>query len=574
LIRDLLSRWRAPRVDVEDLLKKAQAAQREQRPNDAGALFEAALAAAPGHLEALLLSARFEGRRGNLHLARGRLELALSANPNLARAHADLGNVQRLAGDIGRAAECYEIALALDPALAAARNNLGLIRLEQGDLEAAANAFADALDREPKFAEALRNLVNVRAKLGQYDALRSLLLARLARDDTDAEAHAAMGFVELKGFGAPASALGHFDRARELGHETAELLVNRGIALHDLGRLGEAVASYGGALLLDPGNALARFHRALARLVEHRFELAWDDYESRLVSEAMPKRGFPFPRWDGSPLRGKTVLILGEQGLGDEIMFASCFGEAIASAGHCIIDCAQKLEPIFRRSFPRATVHGGTQFDDPSWLAGLPQPDLQVQAGSLPRFLRRHLGAFPRHHGYLAAAPGRVEHWRSRLAALGPGMKVGVSWRGGTEKSRTASRSLSLEAIRPLLSVPGAQFVSLQYDAKPGELEAFHAGSGLECHYFAELIDDYDETAAVVASLDLVVSVCTAVIHLGGALGTPVWVMAPAVPEWRYGIRGEAMPWYPGNRVFRQHGQGHWEEVIDGVAALLRKRLV
>ena len=573
MIRALLARWRAPRVDVEVLLAMAQAAQREGRPDDAAVLFETALAAAPRHVEALMLSARFEGRRGNLDLARGRLGLALSANPNLARAHADLGNVLGLTGDIRRAAECYEIALALDPALAAAWNNLGLIRLEQGDLEAAASAFADALGHEPRFAEALRNLVNARAKLGQYDALRSMLLARLGSDDGDAEAHAALGFVELKGFAAPASALAHFDRARELGHDSAELLVNRGIALHDLGRFDEAVASYGAALTLDPGNARARFHRSLAHLVEHRFELAWDDYESRLVSEAMPPRSFPFPQWDGSPLAGKTVLILGEQGLGDEIMFASCFGEVIAQAGHCIIDCTHKLEPIFRRSLPQATVHGGTQFDDPAWLAGLPRPDLQVQAGSLPRFLRRHLGAFPPHHGYLAADPGRVEYWRARLAALGPGIKVGVSWRGGTAKSRTALRSLSLEAIRPLLSIPAARFVSLQYDAYPEELDTFRARSGLEVHYFAEPIDDYDETAALVASLDIVISVCTAVIHLGGALGTPVWVMSPAVPEWRYGIRGELMPWYPGNRVFRQHAPGDWEGVIDEVAALLRNSL-
>lgn len=569
-LKDSLGKWRTPRADVAAVrLQEAQDLQRRGELGAAAEIYNRLLAADPVQLDALTLSARLEGRRGNLELARSRLEAALRVNPNLARAHADLGTVLRLMGKTTAAVESYQTAIALDPGSAVAWNNIGLLHLAEGRAADAADAFARALDCEPGFADALRNLVNAKASLAQYAELRSMLEATIARDDANAEAHAALGFVELKGFAAAESALARFDRALKLGLGHAEFLVNRGIALHDCGRIAEAVASYDAALAVDPTYHLARFHRSLARLVEQRFELAWDDYEARFTAGVMQPRQFSFPGWNGGELAGKTLLILAEQGLGDEIMFASCFAEVVARAGHCVIDCHPKLAQIFRRSFPLATVHGGTQLDDPAWLAALRQPDLQIQAGSLPRLLRPGLSAFPRHRGYLAADPKKTQRWRDRLAELGGGLKVGVSWRGGTAQSRGNLRSLNLDDLAPILAIPGVDFVSLQYDADNEEVAGFRARSGRAIEHFDTAIADYDEIAGLVAALDLVISVCTAVIHLGGALGKPVWVMAPRVPEWRYAISGEAMPWYPGNRVLRQTAPGDWSGVIKRVATEL-----
>jgi tetratricopeptide (TPR) repeat protein len=553
-------------------LEAAQALQRRGENDKAAEIYDDILAADPAQFDALVLSARLEGRRGRLQLAQTRLAAALACNPNSARAHADLGNVLRLVGDTAGAAASYETALALDPGLAAAWNNSGLLHLAADRLVEASAAFMHALQCEPAFAEALRNLVGTMTKLGQHAELRSKLESMLAQDQGNAEVHAALGFVELRHFAAPERALIRFDRALELGLGHAEFLVNRGIALHDLGRIEDAVASYDAALAADPGYQLARFHRALARLIEQRFDLAWDDYEARLVLPVVPARRFDYPQWNGEELAGKTLLILAEQGLGDEIMFASCFAELVSRAQHCVIDCSPKLAPIFKRSFPQAVVHGGTQFEGPSWLAGLPRPDFQIRAGSLPRLLRSSLSAFPVHQGYLAADPQKVQNWRDRLAARGGGLKVGVSWRGGTAQSRGGLRSLKLDDMAPIFAVPGLHFVSLQYDAGSQEVAAYCAHSGHALDYAAEAMDDYDETAALVAALDLVVSVCTAVIHLSGALATPVWVMAPLVPEWRYGIRGESMPWYPGNRVLRQTAPADWGGVIGRVAVELAAR--
>jgi hypothetical protein len=258
--------------------------------------------------------------------------------------------------------------------------------------------------------------------------------------------------------------------------------------------------------------------------------------------------------------------------VGDEIMFASCLPDLMACGVHVVYEARRRLAPLMTRSFPQATVCASTGDGRlPAAISGS-GIDSEIPIGSLPLYFRRTRQDFPAHRGYLVADPARVELWRGRLAALGPGLKVGISWRGGTATSRQKLRSLTLEQLRPVLEVPGVRFVSLQYgDAR----EALQAGAALPpIAQWPETIDDLDETAALVSALDLVVSVCTAVIHLGGALGRPVWVLAPYAPEWRYGLKGEAMPWYPSVSVIRQPAFGDWGPVIAEAAARLRRRVM
>ncbi|MDP2706716.1 MAG: glycosyltransferase, partial [Burkholderiales bacterium] len=190
----------------------------------------------------------------------------------------------------------------------------------------------------------------------------------------------------------------------------------------------------------------------------------------------------------------------------------------------------------------------------------------QIAMGSLPQYLRRSLADFPRHRGYLKADPERVQVWHERLAALGPGLKVGISWQGGTHKTRRPMRSIPLAQWAPLLQSAGVQYVSLQYTECSGEIAAVEAATGVRIADWREVRDDLEHTAALITALDLVISVCTAVIHLGGALGKPVWVLAPYSPEWRYGIAGDGMPWYPSVKMFRQLRYGEWQPVIERVA--------
>jgi hypothetical protein len=205
-----------------------------------------------------------------------------------------------------------------------------------------------------------------------------------------------------------------------------------------------------------------------------------------------------------------------------------------------------------------------------NWISALdPQPEVQIALGSLPRFLRRSAEDFPSRRGYLHPDPQKLARWRQRLDALGPGRKLGWSWRGGLLKTGRARRSIELDSLTPLTKLPGIQFVSLQYDAVAAEIDDFQRLHGARLLHWPEALDDYDETAALVCALDGVISVCTAIVHLTGALGRPALVMAPFSPEWRYGMSGERMVWYPSVRVLRQPRPGDWPGVLAAVATEL-----
>jgi hypothetical protein len=199
----------------------------------------------------------------------------------------------------------------------------------------------------------------------------------------------------------------------------------------------------------------------------------------------------------------------------------------------------------------------------------LPQIDCAIAAGSLGRLFRRRREDFPNHSGYLTPDPLKVAAWKEKLAALGPGAKVGLSWIGGMQKTGRSRRSLSLAQLRPVLEPPGIAWVSLQYTSCADEIAALAAAGGPRIAEFPGATADMDDLASLVAALDLVVSVCNTTVHVAGALGKEVLVMAPFVPEWRYGMRGERMVWYPAARVFRQARYGAWDQVLEDVKARL-----
>lgn len=511
------------------------------------------------------------GAGGHLERARVELERALEIEPNHAAALADLGNVHRLSGRTEEARACYLRALSQDSDDAAIRFSLAVLDDQAGRTEAAIDALRSLVEY-PASSEALRTLTQILDRIGQVPQAKSACLDVLSREPDHAVAHAVLGFLLLKRELLPRQALEHFDRAIELGYADADLWSNRGIALQDSGRLEEAIASYDTALRVRPDYRLAPFHRALALLMRGDFEQAWPDYELRLLSEDRPKPPRTFAAWDGKPLPDGALFVYGEQGIGDEIMFASCLPDVIALQPATVIACNAKLEPIFRRSFPKATVMSLQHTREPAADLRFMGVKAMTAIGSLPRYFRSSRESFPRHTGYLVPDPGLVEEYRTRLARLGTAPKVGISWRGGSIVTRQALRTLDAEQLAQLLSTPGVQFVDLQYDSRP-------QGDGIErtlaegkLVHWQDALDDYDRTAALVCALDSIVSVCTALIHLGGALGRPILVMAPHSPEWRYGISGESMPWYPSVHIERQPTAGDWNSVVLAVQRRLAMR--
>jgi len=423
--------------------------------------------------------------------------------------------------------------------------------------------------------QSLRSAFEALLQADDFAAARALAAQAAARGEAPYEAELLLGRAHQK-LHEPATALAHFEAARRLRDDDPELYDFRGSTFQEIGRLPEAFADFDRALALRPDFPLAAFHRAMARLLVGDFERGWEGYELRRLSSDHAPAAAGLPRWDGTALAGRTLLIAREQGLGDEIMFASMLPQLIAQPGRCVVECDPRLLATFGRSFPGATFFG----TPPG--GGLPPAiprsaiDAVIEAGSLPGFFRRQAADFPRHAGYLKADPRHVARWRERLAALGPGLKVGISWTGGVPRTRRDLRSLSLDQLRPLLATPGVRFVSLQYTANArSDIDALRARHGIAVEHWEDAIADYDQTAALVCALDQVVSVCTSLVHLGGALGRPVWVLAPVSPEWRYGFSGEAMPWYPSVRVFRQASYGEWDPVIAAAArelAALRRK--
>lgn len=318
------------------------------------------------------------------------------------------------------------------------------------------------------------------------------------------------------------------------------------------------------AVALDPSMSDAHYNRGMANLQLGNWKAGWEGYDANLgVAKVRRERKYGrVPRWTGAP--GKTVIAYGEQGVGDEISFASCIPD-LQIDNQVIIECDPKLAGLFKRSFG-VEAHG-TRFQ-----SGLEWPlrhnvDGAVAFGSLPRYFRNDLSDF---HGapYLIADPQRRVQWRALLDSLGPKKKVGIAWTGGMKNTGKERRSLDLDDLLPILR-QDATFVSLQYMDAPevDELESTH---GIKVHHWKHAVQttDYDDTAALVAELDLVICVTTAIVDLCGALGKECWVLVPKAPMWRFGISGDTMPWYKSVKLFRQTSK--WVDVIAEVATKLR----
>ena len=569
LLREPWRNWRRNRTRA--LIERGQAAFARGESEIARHACVEALADDPANVFGHYLLGSVDAQGGRYDTAKHHLERCVALGAQFPEAYIHLGNVYRLTGDLARASQSYRQAVHIDPHNALAHYNLAVSLKTQGAIEEALKHLAHAQTPSEIRGEVVRLRAKTLVELGRYE--EAAQVARTAIDENPAcyDSCIALGYAYQK-LHQPHEALKYYERALKVRSNDAELFNNYGIVLQDLGRLSEAMASYEAALKVSPGDTLARFHKALANLLLGNYAAGWTDYETRLLSIEYPPRPSRFVRWQGENVETRTIVAYGEQGLGDEIMFASCLPDLIRASGHCMIECSPKLRAIFSRSFPQATVYvSGPDRQLPAEIAerGI---DVEVPLGSLPLQFRRSLSAFPRHHGYLQANPARIAAWRNKLDMLGPGPKVGFSWKGGTYRTRNPVRSIELEHWLPILTIPSVNFVSLQYtpDA-PAEIETLARTQGITITHWQDAIDDYDETAALICALDIVVTVCTSIVHLTGALGRPVWVAAPHVPEWRYGLEGDTMPWYPSARLFRQRRYAYWEDVIERMSEHLRQ---
>jgi protein O-GlcNAc transferase len=432
-------------------------------------------------------------------------------------------------GKLEQAIASFRLAVRLGPANAEAHNNLGAALKQQDKLDEAVACYQEALRVKPDFSEAQSNLGN---------ALRLL--------------------------GKPEAAADSFRHALRLRPDYAEAQNNLSNALKDQGQLDDALAGYERALALRPDYVEAHLDRAITWLLLGDLERGWTEFEWRWQYKDFPARPFVQPRWDGSALPGRTILLHAEQGLGDTIQFIRYAALVKERGGRVIVECQRPLLRLLAgcRGIDELIGQG----------AALPQFDVHAPLLSLPHLFRTTLATVPAEIPYLSADPGLVEVWRRELVPL-DGYKVGICWQGNPRHAWDRMRSIPLSQFAALARVDGVRLFSLQKGPGSEQLgAAAFAVTDLGCR-LDENSGPFMDTAAVMKNLDLVISSDTAVAHLAGALAVPVWIVLPFLPDWRWLLAREDSPWYPTMWLFRQRSRGNWNEVFERIAAALRDRL-
>lgn len=501
------------------------------------AKIDAAIAQNPHRSEFQATRARLLVRLNRHDEAIGAAERALKLEPGSAEVFAKVAGIFHLWRD-DLAVQAGTRAIELNPQLAVAHGNLAAALWTQGRLEQAERHARESVRLKPKQLSFRANLALILKDLGRIDEARALYRQIVSEAPQHGKLAADMGTLAVE-------CDGDLDAAREW--------LRKAQALSD-----------------NPRPFLAG---AIVELLAGRFDAAWPLYEYR---KQVPDQRYQhelfarYPSWRGEDLGSGRLLVYGEQGLGDEVMFASMFRDLEKRVPNLTLLCDMRLGSLFRRSFPRFEVIAEPRERQASVIDEIKDVRGVVAAGSLGQYFRRHHEDFPRER-YLLADPERTSEWRARLARLGSGTKIGLSWIGGHQSTGRSRRSLSLEQLRPVLEIPGVTWISLQYTDCAAEIAAM-AAAGIEVHQFPGVTNDMDDLASLIEALDFVVSVCNTTVHIAGATGKEVLVMAPFVPEWRYGMTGEEMVWYASARVLRQAEYGKWDNVLARIVQAVSQR--
>jgi len=538
--------------------------------------YEQVIALRPGLAEAEFAAGFVLARMGNPKQAEIRYRRALVRRPDFAAAWMNLGSLLREQGREVFAEAALQRAVELRPDLIAGWINLAILERERRRPVEEEAHLRKALALNPEQVETLVAWCQFRAAERDMAGAWEWLHWALAREPDHAEAVNMHGIL-LHDEGRFAEAIEVFERAEALGNRGAAS--NRGNSLLELGRTKEALQAHRMASERDPTHPGSQYNLALTQLRLGEWPQGWQSYEARWRFREVHRgpRIFSQPRWQGEPLEGRRVLLHAEQGLGDTIQFCRYATLVAARGGTAILQVQAPVERLMRSlavvragqaEVAQLGVHSGElpEFDS--------NFDLECPLLSLPAVFGTTVETVPWPGAYLGADPAhafekQAQTPHARLSThSNPGfaqrpLRTGLAWAGNPRYKADGQRSMTLKTMLPLLRMPGINWISLQKGEAAGQL------AGLAGHVFiwdASSADkDLAETAALVATLDLVVTTDTCIAHLAGAMGKPVWILLPHLSDWRWMQQSETTPWYPTARLFRQRSPGDWAGVLQRV---------
>ena len=505
---------------------------------------------------------------GNRHLAAGRPDDAIAAydralglRPAFPEALRAGGALLRDRGFPDNALRFLDEALRLRPAYLDAILDKGNMLYALGRHDEALATFASGLAVLPRHGGLLANKGAILHSLGRLTEACAALEAAVAADPALPQAHLNHAGVLMRMF-RHAEALPVLDRAIALRPIYAAAHANRGLTLKMLGRFEEAAEALDRAVAQEPGNAYALTNRGELRLLLGDYERGLLDYQARLETEWQntPLLTRPVPFWSGQDFEGLRIVAIADAGFGDVIHFVRYIPMLVAAGADVTVICRPRLRRLLEAATKGARVVDAVADDDTF--------DCLIPFSNLPFVFSTTLAAIPAATPYLAVEPARIAAWSARVGAHG--FKVGLTWRGNQDWRADPHRSIALAAFAPLASIPGVRLIALQAD-DGGE---HHAAVPLERFAGADAgPDGFVDTAAIMESLDLIVSIDTSLAHLAGALGRPACVLLRHVPEWRWLLDRDDTPWYPTMRLFRQRQAGDWAAPVEQLVAHVRERV-
>jgi tetratricopeptide (TPR) repeat protein len=486
-------------------------------------------------------------------------EQVIRAKPDFAEAWANVAVVLAELRRLEDAERANRRAIQLKPQFAMPYQNLGTVLRDMGRLSEAEQVLKQGLAIEPNRPEMLARLALVYLSLGLTDRSKNqeaidVLRRALAVQPNHPYVLSNLG-VALARLGRPQEAVPYHEQALQVHPNFPAGMMNLGVALRSLGRFDEARSWFERALALEPNNPALHQNHAMELLIAGEWEQGFDEYERRLEEKSIFVRTWPKPRWDGTDPAGRTILLAGEQGIGETIDLVR-YAPLLAQRGaRVVMEVQEPIVSLIARVSGVSEVIAQGQ--------NLPEHDFYSYLPSLPHLFHTTPQTVPAAVPYLSADPARAESWRQKLAEYGNDLKVGLVWGGSAHHRSDIHRSMLLVEFAPLAEVKGVRFFSLQ--TGPQASQVLSAPREMQLVDLGKSLTSFEETAAALANLDLLITVDTAIAHLAGAMGRPVWNLLAVAPDWRWLLNRSDTPWYPTMRLFRQPSYGDWAGAMQQV---------